>query len=609
MFESVKSDCGFSDTKFEQKTLVYSLTKIIRFYKVFLVKMNLPKNKNRMRRNMRSISPIRLKKVYENMNLSTFPDISELKKCENLSFAHNNIVSFETLPKLNFLRKLCLDFTKIETFEKAQMQPNLISISLIGTKLQKYERLNLMCVSVFGDKIRRVNNVSVCQEDIFLGKKLRYYLRSYLFHGWILVGIDKIYLYNPKTDEKKILQMPIIPDTRVGKVRRIRTKPGKNRNFIKKMNELETLNSDEIPLLRFFKDTNKCKTNIDVSDTRKFNSTNIQKETQNAMITHRSRSVDSHINGKFHKFAPEIETAWIEHCDEFSSKDNSYSQFQEENLFLNSSKRSRFNVQLKNKKGKKNKKRTALRKRINNPSLKLKDEMTQMANEEDFPSQSFETYNLSSVLYDQTENSSLLSIRSEESPNFGLLNFGQVKIGNYSPYSESDDPFSRVLKSSKELPTLLNCDTPIISGKDTVTPLKQSISSATNLDKTQLPKFSIDPDTDSLRTPDLEENIDNEDISTYSQLCSLSLSITTTENSRSSLNTQKKKRSKKLKAPKLCISPPPLSQDSQISSDQEPKSRESIYRLFYKTHQNEITTPAQARKFYMDYIIKYGLKK
>ena len=144
-------------------------------------------------------------KCFTNINITEFPPLDQLEKYESISFDGCQIHSFSTMPKLPLLRRLCLDNTRISSFQKCQSQSKLSSISVINTPLEKYTHLNIMCVIALGDRIRRVNGKSLTSEEIHFGNVYRSKLQPYLQNGYMLLDIDPIKLFNKQTQDTKYI--------------------------------------------------------------------------------------------------------------------------------------------------------------------------------------------------------------------------------------------------------------------------------------------------------------------------------------------------------------------------------------------------------------------
>lgn len=140
---------------------------------------------------------------YSFKNLVCFPSSDELIQFSSLSFDHNPIDSFQTLPQLPRLVKLTLDGTNINSFDKAEVQPNLEEISFFNTPLSKYKNCNIMAFIVFGDSLRVVNNIPLSKSEIAFGREIRSVVGELLKEGWIIKNISPVILVNPKTGEKK----------------------------------------------------------------------------------------------------------------------------------------------------------------------------------------------------------------------------------------------------------------------------------------------------------------------------------------------------------------------------------------------------------------------
>ena len=163
---------------------------------------------------MISISPTRIEqeaeasrfeKTFSSRILSEFPEVSQLKNYESLNFEGNPIRSFQTLPKLQNMKRLIMNQTKISSFYRCLPQPKLSSFSCINTPLSQYEYLNQMAFIVFGERLKRVNGVNLEENEINFGNENRAKILPYLQNGYILTKLDPVTLFHPKSKDTKIL--------------------------------------------------------------------------------------------------------------------------------------------------------------------------------------------------------------------------------------------------------------------------------------------------------------------------------------------------------------------------------------------------------------------
>jgi len=144
-------------------------------------------------------------KSFENSNLTTYPSLSQINTYSSLSFANNPIMTLKNFPTLSSLKELCFDNTLIKSFEGANPQPLLASVSFINTPIAQYRELATMCIVVFGDSIHEVNReileYDVCQK----AKKLRTRLKPLLTTGWLIVSIDPLKIMHYESNEQLLL--------------------------------------------------------------------------------------------------------------------------------------------------------------------------------------------------------------------------------------------------------------------------------------------------------------------------------------------------------------------------------------------------------------------
>ena len=144
----------------------------------------------------------------------TKSDIQEIPRIPNselyieLQLIGTNLTNFKgmrTMPNLEILR---IDNSKIETFLGAEPQPKLKTFSIKGSPLSLYDHVAIMARIVFGDQIELVGSRPITTKERITSNKLADLLYDWLTDGWLLTSLTPVRLYNPVTQERKILFTP-----------------------------------------------------------------------------------------------------------------------------------------------------------------------------------------------------------------------------------------------------------------------------------------------------------------------------------------------------------------------------------------------------------------
>lgn len=140
---------------------------------------------------------------WSNKNLSTIPVEKLPIGLENLSLSNNPITDISCLPKFHCLVRLSLDGTLIYTFEGVVDQPRLSSVSLINTPISTLQYFRLMASVAFGRSVVVINGEPLSILDETLRDTYGPIIKSWIFQGYVVISIEPLVLYNPKTKEKR----------------------------------------------------------------------------------------------------------------------------------------------------------------------------------------------------------------------------------------------------------------------------------------------------------------------------------------------------------------------------------------------------------------------
>ena len=140
---------------------------------------------------------------YDSMNLDKFPDLMSLSQYSTLTFCHNPITSFLSLPILPDLVTLKLDYTKISSFNGAKKQPQLSTISMTSTPISSYKYFVEMCLIAFGTQLLRINDKMVSPKQRKFAKENDNILNKYISTGWLITkGSQPIHLLHYQTRKR-----------------------------------------------------------------------------------------------------------------------------------------------------------------------------------------------------------------------------------------------------------------------------------------------------------------------------------------------------------------------------------------------------------------------
>lgn len=142
-------------------------------------------------------------KLFKNQNLKEFPCETELNGYQYLSFAFNNIFSFQTLPSLQTLVSLDLNNCKISSFQGAPSLPSLVHLSIKNNPVSSKKYLELMATIVFGDSLKTVNQNLISNYDKQYAIMSRKTLLDSLRQGWLITLLNPGCLVHDKTKRRK----------------------------------------------------------------------------------------------------------------------------------------------------------------------------------------------------------------------------------------------------------------------------------------------------------------------------------------------------------------------------------------------------------------------
>ena len=531
----------------------------------------------------------KLEKVFSSRILSEFPEISQLKDYETLNFEGNPIRSFQTLPKLQNLKRLIVNQTKISNFYRCLPQPKLVSFSCQLTPLSQYEFLNQMSAIVFGERLKRVNGVNLSDDEIKFGNEQRQKILPFLQNGYILTAIDPITVTNPKTNETRVLT-----------------------------NNFQISHVDSISTNLVFRDLTEEDKRAKKGTQAQEKSNDIKKNTIKENFDNSSKEKESEKSEKHErrrKPPPPIFTSCFD--EEESKNDMKISP-------KNKQKQDIQNIIKKNPKTKISKNESPSSPKYNKSPCRSDNvasdskRTNERSHNDDIP-KPFQDDSPSKKLSKDnrrifiSSSSPKLQIRSsiklekskeqqskrnykqspEKRQRFGLLDFGTIKITPVKDSTKHKKKKRIYYENSGE-------DEEIIKQNKSLSPKLTKAQSTPSLFHLQnihngLVTLSIDENT----IQPLQENDDsplvelngrnhNKEIADDNQSLNLTLTL--------DMDKQLPQHKQHKKAPKLSFDPPPLTNDDDITIPDE-FSREDIKTAFFNMHKNEITTPEEFDAF------------
>lgn len=144
---------------------------------------------------------------WSNKNLKAIPVEKLPNALENLSISNNPISDLSILPRFHTLLRLSCDGTLIFTFEGVVDQPRLNSVSLINTPISTLPCFRLMASIAFGRSVVMINGEPLSISDGILRDTYGPVIKSWLFKGYVVISLDPLIIYNPKTKERKKLNI------------------------------------------------------------------------------------------------------------------------------------------------------------------------------------------------------------------------------------------------------------------------------------------------------------------------------------------------------------------------------------------------------------------
>ncbi|EAX92591.1 hypothetical protein TVAG_496250 [Trichomonas vaginalis G3] len=134
------------------------------------------------------------------------PQIDYSRYSETVNLSHNPINTFDSLPQLSNVQNLIFDDTKLESFLKCRLQPEIESFSCLNTPLASSKFLPLMAIIAFGENVKVVNGSKVTQKTLKEAQTYHEELYPYIVEGWVITSLSPIKVYNPITKEKKVIK-------------------------------------------------------------------------------------------------------------------------------------------------------------------------------------------------------------------------------------------------------------------------------------------------------------------------------------------------------------------------------------------------------------------
>lgn len=155
---------------------------------------------------------------YNGLGRTTVPPASKLKGCKRLDLSNNPITSLETLETIPTLTELRLNNTKIQSFAMTNPQPALRDLYMFGTPISNWECLEIMCICVFGSKLKKLNGILIKRPQVEIAVALREKLTPYLRQGWLLTHTNPVVrCWHYKTHERRTMtfKLPAVQSTPV----------------------------------------------------------------------------------------------------------------------------------------------------------------------------------------------------------------------------------------------------------------------------------------------------------------------------------------------------------------------------------------------------------
>ena len=153
------------------------------------------------------------RRSYDSSNLKDFPNPKFLIQYNELSFNNNPITSLKNLPTIHDLFILSLDNTKIESFEGAKVQPQLLSVSMRSSPISLKPHFIEMCLIAFGNQLIKVNGATPTKKQHMFVHSHGSVLYKFITSGWIFTSLDNpVKLLNVKTRKRKQIHLNEVDD-------------------------------------------------------------------------------------------------------------------------------------------------------------------------------------------------------------------------------------------------------------------------------------------------------------------------------------------------------------------------------------------------------------
>ena len=149
-------------------------------------------------------------KFYCNLSSKEYTSIpaSEIPKgIETLDISNNPLINLKNLPRIPTLTKIVCTNSTLFSFEGAVDEPRLSVIDFQNCPVSVLPYYRLMASIAFGRTVDVIDDISLSVYEISLRDKYGPVIKRYVVDGYCLMSIEPIILYNPKTKQKKYIEV------------------------------------------------------------------------------------------------------------------------------------------------------------------------------------------------------------------------------------------------------------------------------------------------------------------------------------------------------------------------------------------------------------------
>lgn len=179
----------------------------------------------------------------QNKGIKSFAEIKYNVEPKSIDVSGNPIVDFEGFGQRVTLGTLKADGTLINSFKGASSIASLQSVSFDKTPISQSQYFPIMCLIVFGDTLKSINNRIIVPKWKEQARKLRPQISRYLKDGYVLTGIHPLTISKPNSNENILLDVP--PNELSEKERKIKENDDKLAEMRKKLAELQAKKQKE----------------------------------------------------------------------------------------------------------------------------------------------------------------------------------------------------------------------------------------------------------------------------------------------------------------------------------------------------------------------------